>query len=241
MEKRICIITSTFQPGITEFASLLSKNGYYVDIIAPQQGEDGFCEGKVKTHFFNWPGQDNIPLSSLNPKKINHLFKLISVVFIGSLFTLKFVRKNEVDYCLAWWAIPSGFFSLLSKIFYKIPYVVLSVGSDIWKVKEYPFGKTILNKVLKNANKLFADGIQLANDVKEISGIECSFMATNRKLDKKILNIEYKKFDSEKINFIFVGRYHKNKGVDILINAIKLLNNNEMSNSLFHIFGMYGP
>jgi len=241
MTKRICIITSTFQPGITEFASLLSKNGYFVDIIAPQEGEPEYVEEKVKTHFFDCGGQSNIPLSSLNPKKISHLFKLIRVIFAGSWFTLRFVRKNKTDFCLAWWAIPSGFFALLIRRFYKIPYVVLSVGSDIWKVQDYPFGKTILKKVLKNAKKLFADGIQLAKDVEEISGIECSFMATNRRLDKKIKNIEYKKIDPNKINFIFVGRYHVNKGVDILIDAIKLLSSNEMNKSLFHIFGRSGP
>lgn len=241
MKKKICIITSTFQPGITEFASLLSKRGYVVDIIAPEQGKTEYIEENVRTHFFKWIGQDDIPLSSLNPKKINHLMKLVSVVFTGSIFTINFIRKNKVDYCLAWWAIPSGLFSLLSKKLYKVPYIVLSVGSDIWKVKEYPFGKIILKKVLNNSAGLFADGIKLARDVKAISGKECLFMATNRRLDKTIKKIEYDKFDNKKNNFIFVGRYHVNKGIDILVNAINLLTKEEKEISLFHIFGMQGP
>ena len=66
-------------------------------------------------------------------------------------------------------------------------------------------------------------------------------MASNRIFDTSIKKIDYDKFSDDKKNFIFLGRYHHHKGVDIMINAISKLNVEEKEKALFHIFGMPGP
>jgi len=139
--------------------------------------------------------------------------------------------------CLAMWAIPSGFFAYLANIFFKTEYVVWSLGSDIWKIQEYPFGKFIIKKVLNNAQKLYANGYPLVKGIKEISTRKCEFLAASRVLDTTPKEISYKKFDKRKINFMILGRYHENKGIDLLIEAVGLLKNQEKERSLFHVFG----
>jgi len=151
--------------------------------------------------------------------------------------TLNLVKKQKIDICIAMWAVPSGFFALAAKIFFQTPYVVWSLGSDIWTIQNYPMGGKILKKVLKNAKKLYSDGLQLTKDIEQISKRKCEFLAINRMLDVTKRKINYEKFDPTKINFMFLGRYHENKGIDLLIQAISLLTTDEKNKTLFHIFG----
>jgi len=77
----------------------------------------------------------------------------------------------------------------------------------------------------------------LCNDVEKISGKKCEFLPSNRLLDTTNKKINYSQFDDSKINFIYLGRYHQNKGIDLLIEAISLLDKNELKKTKFHIFG----
>ena len=246
MKKKICIITSSYPQHkddtrnagifVRDFALLLAKENYDVFVIAPQGKNSSNFDDEINVQFFSWL-KDEFGLSSLNPKNPVHFFKLLSAIISGIISTKSFVKNNEIDACIAMWAIPSGLYAWVAKIFSKTPYFVWALGSDIWKVNQYPFGNYILNKVLKNAKTIFADGIKLAKDVEKISKRKCDFLASNRILDKTIKEIEYEKFDDSKINFIFLGRYHPNKGVDILIESIAKLNKDERNKILFHIFG----
>ena len=155
-----------------------------------------------------------------------------SVVISGIRFSNRIVKENKIDYCLAMWAVPAGLFAYVAKIFSKTPYTVWALGSDIWKIQDYPFGKLILKKVLKNATSLFADGLELAKDVKNISSRKCEFLASNRILSKDLKEPDYSKFDSTKTNFMYLGRYHENKGTDLLIKAISLLTEEERKKSM---------
>jgi len=243
MKKKICIITSSYpnqsDPSggifVKDFALLLSEENCEVFVLAPQRNQlKGNFDKNV--HYFPWIGGE-FGLSSYHPKNPIHFFKLLSVVISGIFSTLSFVRKNKIDVCIAMWAVPSGIFSLITKIFFQTPYVVWSLGSDIWEIQNYPMGKLILKKILKNAQELFADGLQLAKDVEQISKRKCEFLPINRILDMTIQKIHYTKFDPNKINFMYLGRYHENKGIDLFIKAISLLKTDEKNKTLFHIFG----
>jgi len=244
MKKKVCIITSSFpshgDPGagifVKDFALLLSEENYEVFVLAPQrdQLEENF--DKIKVHYFPWIGGE-FGLSSYNVKNPIHFFKLLSAIVSGMFSTLNLVKKHKIDICIAMWAVPSGFFALAAKIFFQTPYVVWSLGSDIWTIQNYPMGKKILKQVLKNAKKLYSDGLQLTKDIEQISKRKCEFLPINRMLDMTIREINYEKFDPTKINFMFLGRYHENKGIDLLIQAISLLTTDEKNKTLFHVFG----
>ena len=246
MKKKICIITSSYPQYpddsrnsgvfVRDFALLLAKENYDVFVLAPGGRNSENTDNNIQVQFFPWVN-DEQGLSSLNPKNPIHLFKLASVVVSGIFATKHFVKNNNIDVCLAMWAIPSGLFALFTKILLKTPYFVWALGSDIWKAHEYPLGNFILNKVLKNAQIIFADGIKLAQNVEKISKTKCHFLASNRILDTTPHKVEYSKFDPTKTNFMYLGRYHQNKGVDLLVESIGLLTPEEKKKNLFHIFG----
>jgi len=246
MKKKICIITSSFPSRknestsagvfVRDFALLLAEKNFDVHVLAPQTKTSRYDDDRIHVHFFPWIGGE-MGLSSYNPKNPSHFIKLISVVISGLRFSNKIVNENKIDHCLAMWAVPAGLFAYVAKFFRKTPYTVWTLGSDIWKIQDYPLGKLILNKVLKNASNLFADGLVLANDVKNISSRKCEFLASSRILSKDLKEPDYSKFDSSKTNFMYLGRYHENKGTDLLIKAISLLSKEEREKSLFHIFG----
>jgi glycosyltransferase involved in cell wall biosynthesis len=47
-------------------------------------------------------------------------------------------------------------------------------------------------------------------------------------------------FDPQKSHYLFIGRYHPNKGPDILLEAIRLIDRETLSKIQFHFFGT-GP
>lgn len=221
---------------VKDFALLLSQEDFDVFVLAPGQSNTKNDFEPLKVNFFPKIGNE-FGLSSYNPKNFFDLIKLFITIVSGFFYSIYFIKKNKIDYCLAAWAIPSGIFTLTAKIFFNKPYFVWSLGSDIWKINNYPLGNYFLKKILKNATNLFADGLKLANDVEKISNRKCDFLASSRILDTTNTKCNYDKFDKNKINFMFLGRYHQNKGIDLLINAISLLKPDEKSRSLFHIFG----
>jgi glycosyltransferase involved in cell wall biosynthesis len=78
---------------------------------------------------------------------------------------------------------------------------------------------------LKDAKECFADGFELCSDVTAISGKPTRFMASYRRLklgnEIKIhsLNGPY--------SLSFLGRWHKNKGIDLLLNSLKELSDDD--------------
>jgi len=170
MKKKICIITSSFPSHkndstnagvfVRDFAILLAQENFDVFVIAPQRQGSKYNDERISIHFFPWFGGE-MGLSSYNPKNPIHFFKLASAVLSGTWSTIKFVKKNDINLCLAMWAIPSGLFALIATILLKTPYFVWSLGSDIWDIQKYPFGKRILKKVFKNSQKAFCGWITI--------------------------------------------------------------------------------
>jgi len=189
MKKKICIVTTSFPSHkkestsagvfVRDFALLLAEQNFDVYVLTPKMKSSTYDDDRIHVHFFPWFG-GKLGFSAHNPKNPIHLLKLLSVVISGLRFTSRFVKKNKIDYCLAMWAVPAGLFTYVTKIFCKTPYIVWVLGSDIWNIQDYPFGKFMLKKVLKNSSKIYADGLQLAKDVRDICGRRCEFLASSR-------------------------------------------------------------
>jgi glycosyltransferase involved in cell wall biosynthesis len=93
------------------------------------------------------------------------------------------------------------------------------LGSDIWSLARVPVVRTILRQVLADATYRFADGYQLAADVQALSGKNCDFMPSSRqlRLTDKTLRTQ------PPYRVTFLGRWHPNKGIDLLLDALELL------------------
>jgi glycosyltransferase involved in cell wall biosynthesis len=127
------------------------------------------------------------------------------------------VAKNEnPDHIFALWALPSGYWARKTSI----PYSIWALGSDIWTLGRIPIIKQYLRNVIRNSQNRFADGFLLADDVKAISGLDCQFLPSSRNLvskGKKSLSTH------PPYRLAFLGRWHSNKGIDLLLDSLQLL------------------
>lgn len=238
---KILIITSSYPSTpsdsinagvfVRDFAKALMKRGHEVDVLTPRKGKGNY-DNEVNVYYFWWLGRET-SLTYLKLWSPIDILKVISLFISGIFNGLLLCAKTRYDHIISMWAVPSGLIARILNIFTWIPYSVWCLGSDIWEIKKIPLGRRILKWILKNSKKVFADGHDLKNDVEEISKRECLFLPSSRVLP------EPEKIDLErdKMNFLFIGRFHKNKGPDILLQAITLLPEEKRKKSRFYIFG----
>jgi glycosyltransferase involved in cell wall biosynthesis len=140
----------------------------------------------------------------------------------GSRHIVPLLQEHRVDLCLAAWAIPSGYFAYHAKKVLGIPYCVWALGSDIYGWARYPLLRSLIKRILRQADGLFADGFDLGARVQRLAGRGCAFLPSVRPLadDAPAARVN---IDSTKTNFLFVGRWEKVKGVDVLVEAMRLL------------------
>jgi len=242
--KRILLITSSY-PGSTEdlraaagsfvrdFADELAETAEVIVLTQKtDQGPSSVDESKVKVIRFQWAGTET-PLSTLRFPQ--DMVLMSSVILRGILAALRIGRRNKVNLTLAFWAIPSGLWALFLKWAYGIRYAVWCLGSDVWEYGRGPLKRCLLRVILKQAHTLYADGYQLREEVQSLSGKKCHFLSTSRRLP---VHVSVKAdIQPDKKNYIFIGRYHPNKGPDILLEAIAKLAPSIIKEVHFHFFG----
>jgi len=163
---------------------------------------------------------DFLPLSNLKIKNISHWKHILNTLKKGQKAVNDVVNEFKPDHILAMWALPSGYWAMRAAKKHGINYSVWCLGSDIWSLGKIPLIRSFLIKVLKNAYVRFADGMQLCNEVKQLSGKECLLLHSSRKLNNDV-PVPIKKKESKRL--CFIGRWHENKGIDILLGSLLLL------------------
>jgi glycosyltransferase involved in cell wall biosynthesis len=168
-------------------------------------------------------------------------WRIFLLLFIhGIRNTFKINDACKIDRTLCMWTVPAGLFGFAGKRKQNIPYDIWALGSDIWKIRKIPLlGKMILRMIIKNADRVFADGMELCRDVTEITGVPCEFLPSSRKLpppNGKLFLSDAKGLS----HLLYVGRYHVNKGPDLLIQAVGCLPYEIKESVRVHMFGL-GP
>lgn len=220
------IITTSFpldNPGqeaagsfVRDFAEGLGKN-VKVTVYAPGKSNRNESSNNISINRYAVP---HLPLSTLrisNP--LNWLYIAITMRN-GYRSISSQIKIDKPDHLLALWVIPSGFWARRIKRKFGINYSVWALGSDIWALSRIPLVKTVLKNILLDADHCYADGIGLARDVQKISGRKCDFLASSRNFGK---TNKRSKNQSPPYNLAFLGRWHINKGVDILIKSLDFL------------------
>lgn len=170
---------------------------------------------------------------------LSMLTYLMSAFFKG----ISLARKNKYDIINTHFAIPSGPLGYIISKFFKIPNVLSIHGGDIYDPsKSLSPHKNILFKrvvkfILNRADRIVAqssntrdNAIKYYSPKKEVEIIPLAFHAPDKpKLTRKDLKIE-----KNEIALCAVGRIVKRKALDVIINAIKFINN---KNIKFYIMG----
>jgi glycosyltransferase involved in cell wall biosynthesis len=243
---RICIATSSY-PTQTEnsfagvfardFAMELVQRGNEVSVLTQDTGNPSLKDDGIEVITFPWPGKAT-PASSLKPYYPLDVLKIFLLLQRGKKQLMQYCLQRRVDLVLALWAIPAGYWGMAVQRNLGVPLAVWCLGSDIWTYGKLPILKLWIRRILKQCAYCFADGFSLAEEVSALSGRSCSFLPTTRILPRE--GLPELPFNPEKIHYVFIGRYHRNKGPDVLLDAIHLIDRKMLSKIQFHFFGM-GP
>ena len=132
--------------------------------------------------------------------------------------------SEGAGHVLALWGLPCGEWARRAAAARRIDYSVWMLGSDVWTLGRIPFLRSALGRVIRQASHAYADGYQLAEDAQRIAGIPVAFLPSTRRID---LRDPPPPRDQPPYRLLFLGRWHPNKGVDLLLDALELLGNED--------------
>lgn len=196
---------------------------------------------KVPVFFYNFEGkQDQYAkdgVTIFTPKGISqkpgnwNKFSPLSIYYFlktmqdAKKLTELFVKKNNISFLLACWALPSGLIAYHIKKQLQIPYVVWCLGSDINIFARIPILKTMIISSLQEASIIFVNSYSLGKKVKHLTGRDTVFLPAVTEL--KEIKMEPIKKIKKVFHLLFVGRLEKIKGVDILVKSLTFINANK--------------
>lgn len=192
-----------------------------VRVVAP--GTESRVEGSDTLRIYRYRAPAK-PLSTLKPWNLGDLASLLSVHSGGSEAVETAVAAGPVARLLALWALPSGQWARRAACRHGIPYSIWTLGSDVWSLGKIPVVRNLLAKVLAQADTCYSDGLQLAEDTRRIGGREVAFLPSTRRID---LDRQVPVRSSPPYRLLFLGRWHSNKGIDLLLQALELLAEND--------------
>lgn len=226
MMKRIVLITTSFPRTIAgsesagsfveDFCATLGRSCQLV-VVAPgfadeKQVGDGYAILRYRA-----------PEKALSQLKLWHpadVLKIVDVMRHGAAVTAQAVAELKADFVFALWALPSGYWARQAVRGSSIPYGTWCLGSDIWSMGKIPVIRTLLRAVLRQARLVCADGYVLADDVTRLAGVPCHFLPSSRQLPLPEASVPR---SAAPYRLLFIGRWHPNKGADILVDALGLL------------------
>ena len=230
----ICIITSSFPshpddivqaPFLIDFIEALRKKGHRVFVFTQdREGEkEEFLKG-VRVNWFPWL-KSKKPLVQLNPFNPLDCLRIWNLFYNGRKALFLSLRENKIDACLALWVLPSGYFA--NHVYRRtgIPYSVWALGSDIYRYGRNPLLYPMMERIIREAKGVFADGFDLSRRVEERFERKCFFLATTRTipLPPPLVKGSGGGLANKPYQFLFVGRIEKVKGIDLLLQSMALL------------------
>ena len=208
---------------VADFANQLARHAEVTVVAAASGPASVRTEGPLHVHRFS---VNRWPLSLLRPYHPADWWPIYATLRDGLGTLDDVVQSNRPDYILALWALPSGHWAKAMLRKYGIPYGIWALGSDIWSLGRIPVLRSYLRSVLRNADRCYADGLQLAEDVTTLSGATCDFLPSARRLPK---DVRREVAAAPPYRLAFLGRWHRNKGIDILLDSLRQLSVDDWS------------
>jgi glycosyltransferase involved in cell wall biosynthesis len=227
---RVAIITTSYpdgQPGneaagsfVEDFAIELSKS-LHVSVIAAASENSVSGDTDLTIRRFSVP---RLPLSLLKPHLPWQWPALFETLRAGRNALRTCIREDKPDHVFALWVLPSGWWAEIEAGRRGIPYSTWALGSDIWSLGRLPGVRQVLKRVLDSAHQRYADGLELCRDVERFGNKPCAFLPSTRRLAVPATRTVS---DSPPYKLAFLGRWHRNKGCDLLMSALQSLNDKD--------------
>jgi glycosyltransferase involved in cell wall biosynthesis len=231
--EHIVLLTTSFpdrQPGseaagsfVADFAAELSQY-VSVTVLAPGTRTSTESQESLTISRFAVP---SLPLSLLKLSDPTDWINIARTFRAGQQAMDRISSEKQIDHTLALWALPSGYWARKTWKKHRVRYSIWALGSDIWTLGKIPVIKSFLSTVLRDSYKCFADGYLLKQDVESLSGRACEFLPSVRKLPV----LERSRFAANPpYRLAFLGRWHPNKGIDLLLDSLHLLREEDWRN-----------
>ena len=231
--KHIVIVTTSFPESsdgseaagsfVRDFAQALSGR-VEITVVCPGSKQEKYDPGP-HLHVVRFSVKKQ-PLSTLRIVNPLDWIAILNTLKEGNRALEQVVLESPIDHIFALWALPSGYWARTAFLKHGIHYSIWALGSDIWSLSKIPVLKTILRTVLIDAHNLFADGFVLAGDVEKICQRPCQFLTSSRLLTVSNKN---NPATSAPYKLAFIGRWHKNKGPDLLLDGLEMLTDEDWS------------
>ncbi|MEW6015246.1 MAG: glycosyltransferase [Candidatus Zixiibacteriota bacterium] len=230
MKKQLLIISNRYPAGpndpaspfIYDFKRALVKRGIAVDVLTPYyepyRNDVRYIDDTV--HQFRWSDGKKV-ISQLSLYAPASWLKIWRYFHAGYKMARGLHKKQNYQAVLGLWALPSGHLARRLHRKFGVPYAIWALGSDINSYAAKPLAGGLILKALKEADRLFADGYELATKVQALADKECRFLPSFHPLDLDTARNQ----SAEKV-FLCAGRLEKEKGVIDLIEAFRLIANN---------------
>jgi len=241
MTQHIALVTTSYPDGapgseaaggfVKDFAQELSTKARVTVIAAGSLCEQA-TSGNLTIRRFAAP---RLPLSLLSPLRPADWMPILLTLRRGGKALESLVKEDKPDHVFALWALPSGYWANSISRKHGIPFSIWALGSDIWSLSKLPVARSILRTVLDNADHCYADGYQLGMEVEKLSGKTCHFLPSTRRID----TVGPNQLSAEPpYKLAFLGRWHTNKGVDLLLDSLSRLTDSDwLKVSEIRIFG----
>lgn len=166
------------------------------------------------------------PAQALSTLKLWRLADLrwLNIVLRGGLQATRQAVGDDACHIFALWALPCGEWARKIAKEKSIEYSVWMLGSDIWSLGKIPVIKNILARTIRQAKNAYADGYQLADDAQYIAKVPVQFLPSTRRIETPNPLVPRNKAP---YRLLFLGRWHPNKGIDLLLEALIMLPNED--------------
>ena len=235
----ICINTSSFPrfkgdyagAFIYELALALQAKGHKVWVLCPAVKDsplhDNFDGVEIVRYRYAIPKSYQILVGEKPAVPMIQENKLL-VIFIPILLICQFfaliylVRKQKIDVINSHWLLPQGFISAVVALFFRIKHCSTLHSTDVYLAMKLPFSRFLCRFVEKHAISTFIVGGFVRDRYNSILGYRSASsvvpMGINEEKFKDIASVPV---NPEKI--LFVGRLHKIKGINFLLEAFTVL------------------